>query len=150
MFQRIQTVYIFIAALVLVPLHYFTIWTVAYGNLNDDEIVKEIFVVKEHFLADIPLLACVALLLIALFLFKNRPMQMQLLKGYFLSMAVFGLASMYIIRNLKAPIFSIISEEYQVILILPIISFVLIILAYLQIKKDEKAILGNEEVGIKN
>ena len=150
MFQRIQTVYIFIAALVLVPLHYFTIWTVAYGNLNDDEIVKEIFVVKEHFLADIPLLACVALLLIALFLFKNRPMQMQLLKGYFLSMAVFGLASMYIIRNLKAPIFSIISEEYQVILILPIISFVLIILAYLQIKKDEKAILGNEEVGMKN
>ena len=150
MFQRIQTVYIFIAALVLVPLHYFNIWTVAYGNLNDDEIVKEIFVVKEHFLADIPLLACVALLLIALFLFKNRPMQMQLLKGYFLSMAVFGLASMYIIRNLKAPIFSIISEEYQVILILPIISFVLIILAYLQIKKDEKAILGNEEVGIKN
>jgi len=150
MFQRIQTVYIFIAALVLVPLHYFTIWTVAYGNLNDDEIVKEIFVVKEHFLADIPLLACVALLLIALFLFKNRPIQMQLLKGYFLSMAVFGLASMYIIRNLKAPIFSIISEEYQVILILPISSFVLIILAYLQIKKDEKASLGNEEVGIKN
>lgn len=150
MFQRIQTVYIFIAALVMVPLHYFTIWTVAYGNLNDDEIVKEIFVVKEHFLADIPLLACVALLLIALFLFKNRPMQMQLLKGYFLSMAVFGLASMYIIRNLKAPIFSIISEEYQVILILPIISFVLIILAYLQIKKDEKAILGNEEVGMKD
>ena len=75
---------------------------------------------------------------------------MQLLKGYFLSMTVFGLASMYIIRNLKAPIFSIISEEYQVILILPIISFVLIILAYLQIKKDEKASLGNEEVGIKN
>jgi Domain of unknown function (DUF4293) len=150
MFQRIQTVYIFIAALVLVPLHYFTIWTVAYGNLNDDEIVKEIFVVKEHFLADIPLLACVALLLIALFLFKNRPMQMQLLKGYFLSMAVFGLASMYIIRNLKAPIFSIISEEYQVILILPISSFVLIILAYLQIKKDEKASLGNEEVEIKH
>jgi hypothetical protein len=137
MFLKIQTLYIFLAALLLLPLHFYEVWNFSYGNLSNDEIVNVKYFVNAQLLADIPLLASIAILIVTGFLFKKQRLQRRLIKLAVLFFALFAAASYYIIGNLKAPYFSIVSEEYQAVLIFPCISLVLLVLAYIQILKDE-------------
>ncbi len=137
MLQRLQSLYLLIAALLLLPVHFFAIWTVSYGNLSNDDITNDKFLVSEHLLADLPLLASIAILVISIFLFKNYKLQRRVIEFGVGFMVMFGLACYYIIGNLKSPIYSIISQDYQVVIILPLAAITLVVLAYLRILKDE-------------
>jgi len=150
MIQRIQSVYLLVAAICMLLFYMFPIAVFA-----TDAYVFEFFNCHishpenlEPPVALLPLaiLPIFALLLsfVAIFLFKNRKMQMRLNKiNMLLVIFVIALAIFYFFR-IEALLNG--KTSYGLSLIFPILSFVLLVLANRSINKDEKLVRAADRI----
>ena len=126
MLQRIQTIYLFIAALLSGVLIFFvSLWSNEAG---------EPVVVQDVLLAFAMFLGSAALSLITIFLFKNRKLQFVL--GRINILLNFFLLGVFVYWSLTVPGEMQISEK-GIGMFIPVLSIVFLVLANKAIKKDE-------------
>ncbi|GGK19466.1 hypothetical protein GCM10007962_11940 [Yeosuana aromativorans] len=126
MLQRIQTVYLILAAGVSAGLIYlFDLWETKEGIVvfaNDNPLYLGLF------------LGSAALSLISIFMYKNRKLQFML--GRLNIILNFFLLGFFVYQSLNVSGETVVSEK-GIGMFLPIISIVLLVLANKAIKKDE-------------
>jgi len=131
MIQRIQTVYLFLAFVLMMGLFIFPIYIT---NQGADE-----FYVDEHTILAGLTLAVSLVSLGDIFLYKNRPLQMNLVwLGVVLDLAFIGLSSYYYYQDVLEE--SVAEISFDVGVALPIIVLILLFMAYNGIRKDEKLV----------
>ncbi len=126
MLQRIQTIYLFLAALISGVLIFFvSLWS----NENGDSIfVEEVLLAMGLFLGS------AVLSIISIFLFKNRKLQFVL--GRINILLNFFLLGVFVYWSLTVPGEMEISEK-GIGMFVPVLSIVFLVLANKAIKKDE-------------
>lgn len=126
MLQRIQTIYLFLAALVSAGLIF--VFNIGENAAGEAVFAQDILVVFGLFLAS------AALSLVTIFLFKNRKLQFVLGRlNIILNLILLGL---FVYWSLNVSGESNISEK-GIGMLIPIISIVFLVLANKAIKKDE-------------
>ncbi len=126
MLQRIQTIYLFIAALISGVLIFFvSLWS---NNAGESVFVEDVLIALGLFLSS------AALSLISIFLFKNRKLQFVL--GRINILINFFLLGVFVYWSLTVPGEMEISEK-GIGMFVPVLSIVFIVLANKAIKKDE-------------
>lgn len=154
MIQRIQSIFLFLASLAsgsefLSPLSSFS-GLVSIGSFqnapNTVDMAKDSLLNVFDNMGLMAITAIVAVVsLICLFLFKNRSLQMTIIKGL-LGVSIVGLIVMgWLIKNgLDAVNKSEVTDDALILnpigLALPFIAMILSVLAYRAIKKDEKLV----------
>lgn len=131
MIQRIQTVYLFLAFVLMMGLFIFPIYIT---NQGADE-----FYIDEHTSLVVLTLAVSLVSLGDIFLYKNRQLQMNLVwLGVVLDLAFIGLTSYYYYQDVLEE--SVAAISFDVGVALPIIVLILLFMAYSGIRKDEKLV----------
>tara|TARA_R100001369_G_scaffold954_4_gene3165 strand:+ start:35906 stop:36316 length:411 start_codon:yes stop_codon:yes gene_type:complete len=126
MLQRIQTIYLFIAALISGVLIFFvSLWS---NNAGESVFVEDVLLALGLFISS------AALSLISIFLFKNRKLQFVL--GRINILINFFLLGVFVYWSLIVPGEMEISEK-GIGMFVPVLSIVFIVLANKAIKKDE-------------
>ncbi|MCF4102024.1 DUF4293 domain-containing protein [Gillisia sp. M10.2A] len=126
MLQRIQTIYLFIAALLSGVLIFFvSLWS---NEAGEPVIVQDVLLAFAMFLGS------AALSLITIFLFKNRKLQFVL--GRINILLNFFLLGVFVYWSLTVPGEMQISEK-GIGMFIPVLSIVFLVLANKAIKKDE-------------
>ena len=126
MLQRIQTIYLFIAALISGVLIFFvSLWS---DNAGESVFVEDVLLAMGLFLGS------AALSLISIFLFKNRKLQFVL--GRINILLNFFLLGVFVYWSLTVPGEMEISEK-GIGMFVPVLSIVFLVLANKAIKKDE-------------
>ncbi len=126
MLQRIQTIYLFIAALISGVLIFFvSLWS---NEAGESVFVEDVLLALGLFLGS------AALSLISIFLFKNRKLQFVL--GRINILINFFLLGVFVYWSLTVPGEMEISEK-GIGMFVPVLSIVFIVLANKAIKKDE-------------
>ena len=126
MLQRIQTVYLFLAAIVSLGLIFvFYLW---------ENSVGETVYAEDELMVFIMFLSSGALSLISIFMFRNRKLQFVL--GRLNIILNFFLLGLFVYWLLNVPGEKDISEK-GIGMLLPVISIVFLVLANKAIKKDE-------------
>lgn len=126
MLQRIQTIYLFIAALLSGVLIFFvSLWS---NEAGEPVIVQDVLVVLAMFLGS------AVLSLVSIFLFKKR--QLQFVLGRLNILLNFFLLGVFVYWSLIVPGEMEISEK-GIGMFIPVLSIVFIVLANKAIKKDE-------------
>jgi hypothetical protein len=151
MIQRIQTVYLLLALVAILAMFYFPLASFIGGDV--DQLVYYIYAVKSEIpdsnpeipgYFTYPILVIAALTFLAsfaaIFRFKNRRAQMQLVRvGIVMILVMIGVFFFY-----SAPLLEEASgvdyAEYEIGSYMPLIAFVFLILAYRGIAADEKLI----------
>ncbi len=128
MIQRIQTIYMFIVAIIMIALY---IWFPQFTGADGEVVVD-----KNSLLIIIPIFASVILAIISIFKYKNR--QTQFVLNRLNSLFIFALLGVFVYASLG------VSGETEVskkgIGLLPIISIVFLVLANKAIQKDERLV----------
>lgn len=138
MIQRIQTIFLFFAAASFFAMFYIPFATsdVAAGTLMSDTAYS----VEDHILLGVLCILGGILSLVAIFLYKNRPLQLRL--GYFIIIAavfIIVTAILLFLNESKAIEGTVnISEGFG--LAMPIVTIILVVLANKFIKKDQKIV----------
>lgn len=138
MIQRIQTIFLFLAAITFIALFYlpFATTDVAAGTMLADKL----YTVEDHILLGGLCLLGGILSLVAIFLFKNRPMQLRV--GYILIIVaifiVFVAIGLFILESQQYASTVNISEGFGIGM--PILTIILIVFANRFIRKDEKTV----------
>lgn len=144
MIQRIQTVWLLLAALVAAGLFYF--------NVHKAVIIKEGTEVTErmgaanNFLLLLLALVAVIVPVVAIFLFKNRKTQKKVATLGIIGNIGFIAAAVMLIGNINNKVPPPQDTTYLPGIVLPIVSIVLIILAIRGINKDEKLIRSQDRL----
>jgi uncharacterized membrane protein YhhN len=126
MLQRIQTIYLFLAALISGVLIFFvSLWS---NEAGESVFVEEVFVALGLFLGS------AVLSFISIFLFKNRKLQFVL--GRINILLNFFLLGVFVYWSLTVPGEMEISEK-GIGMFIPVLSIVFLVLANKAIKKDE-------------
>ena len=148
MIQRIQTIYLLISAIILalvfkVNFAFFNtingIWEFKYFgiiNISTNEII-----LKNYMFYVLPI-GAISLCVISIFLFKNRKIQLKIsLYALYLLLFYIVLIAYYIykVSEMHAP-------HYQIALLFPVISIILIILARMAIKKDDDLVKSIDRI----
>ncbi len=156
MIQRIQTVYLLLAVAALGAMFYFPLATFIGGD--KDQLIMYIYelvskvpdsspAVPSFFIY--PGLALVSLSLlfsfIAIFLFKNRKMQLKLVRLVVILILGF-IAAFFFYYAVELEKISGISATYEIGAYLPLVAFVFLVLAYRGIMSDEKLIRSSERL----
>lgn len=141
MFQKIQNTYLALSAVLLLPVHFLSLWSASFDHITDDNFESSFLIVKQHLSVDIPLLLAVVLCALAVFMQARPRLQARLTKAALLSLIFFGLAALYVIHNLKVPLApnQNFQQEYKLTLLLPIAAIVLLILSLNEFWKSEDA-----------
>ncbi|QIE60510.1 DUF4293 domain-containing protein [Rasiella rasia] len=126
MLQRIQTVYIFVSALVMAGLY---VW---FPNITDE--AGTVVIARDEYLVFGLVFVSIALAVISILSFKKRQLQFVLNRLNIISN--FVLLGVFVYRSLKISGETLVSEK-GIGVLLPIISIVLLVLANKAIKKDE-------------
>jgi hypothetical protein len=136
MIQRIQSVWLLLSALIVVGLSRLPVYV---GNLGDGS-VKELMTAERLHMMLVALLLII-LPIIAIFLFKNRTAQKQLIWVHVL-LNLLLLLFFYISKGAfldgQQPEF--VSSRYGIAVIIPVLSIILDVFAYRGIRADEKLI----------
>lgn len=126
MLQRIQTIYLFLAALISGVLIFFvSLWS---NEAGESVFVEEVYVALGLFLGS------AVLSFISIFLFKNRKLQFVL--GRINILLNFFLLGVFVYWSLTVPGEMEISEK-GIGMFIPVLSIVFLVLANKAIKKDE-------------
>ena len=126
MLQRIQTIYLFIAALISGVLIFFvSLWS---NEAGESVFVEEVYMALGLFLGS------AVLSLVSIFLFKNRKLQFVL--GRINILLNFILLGVFVYWSLTVPGEMEISEK-GIGMFIPVLSIVFLVLANKAIKKDE-------------
>lgn len=152
MIQRIQSIYLFIAAVIIGLLFFFPIarlvndsgiFTFWYRGLYGQALGKNMLIEHSTPLAILYLLILM-LLLSSVFLYKIRPVQMKL--------CIFNMILLLVSTGLSAFYLFVVYSDYQakvvlsILAFLPFISLILIFLAYKAIKKDENLVKSIDRI----
>jgi Ca2+/Na+ antiporter len=142
MFSKIQNAYLLASAVLLLPVHFFSVWSANFDHITDDNFGSTELIVKQHLSVDVPILLAVVLCVIAIFLHVRPKLQLRLIKAALLSIALFIMTSLYVIHNLKAPLApnQSFQQEYKLSLLLPLAAIVLLILSVIELWKKEDEI----------
>ncbi|MFN5477948.1 MAG: DUF4293 domain-containing protein [Sphingobacteriales bacterium] len=140
MIQRIQSVWLLLAAVAGALTYKLPIWT---GILQDGSLKS--FVGTENLLYFAANIATVLLALVAIFMFKNRNLQKNLAwLGFLLSIVLVGL-EIYIANNYETTL-NLQQSSWKFGAIMPILMVVFFFLTILGIRKDEKLIKSLERL----
>jgi hypothetical protein len=151
MIQRIQTVFLIIAfafqlSMIFIPFASVTLQDkniveiIASGNRSDSTLNLSSYSV----LSLLILIINAFLLLIVIFLYKNRQTQMRLCIVSVFLLLVFQLLLSFIVWNVgKTPDITV---HYKIAIFFPLISAILSYLAFRSIKKDEKLIRSIDRI----
>lgn len=145
MIQRIQSVWLLLAALFGVGLFMFGILTIKYTGTNGAEVTQSLSVlelnnVTGYLLAAIAI-AIVALPAIAIFMFKNRKLQTSLsvlaivLNIGFIAFYIMGMESF---KNAHVP--PVTGSSFGLASFMPIVSIIFLFMAIRGIRKDQKLV----------
>ena len=146
MFSKIQNAYLLAAAVLLLPVHYMSLWSASFDHITDDNFDSAELIVKQHLSVDVPILLAVVLCVLAIFVYPKPKLQLRLIKAALVSIGLFILSSLYVIHNLKAPLApnQNFQQEYKLTLLLPLAVIVLLILSVNEFwKKEDAAIDSN-------
>lgn len=142
MIQRIQSLYLFLAAAAGGTVGYFNLWKakVTRGAAISDEY----FNAASNYLIFIVLMISVVLSVVALFMFKNRKLQFRLtVLNILVSIGVMTLIYVNVQDRAKELMdggATLVSQSFQLPAFLPVVMIVLLFLAAKGIYKDEKLI----------
>lgn len=144
MIQRIQTVWLFLAALAGAGLFYF--------NVHKAVVIKENAEVVEklgagnNFILLLLALVLIVLPLVAIFMFKNRKSQKRMAMLGIVANAGFLAAAIMLIGNITNKVPGPKDSSYLPGIVLPIVCIVFITLAIRGINKDEKLIRSQDRL----
>lgn len=144
MIQRIQTVWLFLAALAGAGLFYF--------NVHKAVVIKENAEVVEklgagnNFILLLLALVLIVLPLVAIFMFKNRKSQKRMAMLGIVANAGFLAAAIMLIGNITNKVPAPKDSSYLPGIVLPIVCIVFITLAIRGINKDEKLIRSQDRL----
>lgn len=136
MIQRIQSLWLLLSALIITLLSRLPIYT---GTLGDGT-VKQLMTAERLHMMILSLLLII-LPVIAIFLFKNRSGQKQLIWIHILLnllMILFFYVAKGAFADDQNPTF--VSSRYGIAVVIPVLSIILDFMAYKGIRKDEKLI----------
>ena len=138
MIQRIQSVWLFIAALLNFCILFFDLYT-WHETLNGVESLHHLKVGNDY-PSLILLLIIIALPIVAIFLFKQRKRQIMLI--FFSVVFVLGFIALTLFRVTGAakatPVAA--TGSYWIGAMLPLVSIIFFVLAIMNIRKDEKLV----------
>lgn len=130
MIQRIQSIYLFLAAVALILFNYLALGV----DVKPDP--DEIFYGNDHLPILIYSIVVAAISLLALFLFSNRQLQIKICRVN--NLLIFGLIGLTIYYLFGNPDFNI--ESYGIGLVMPLFAMIFNILALKKIGDDEKLV----------
>lgn len=145
MIQRIQSLYLLLAAIFIGGPAIFPFATSAEPKVNSDLFADGVFNITDS-LVLIVLFALIGLLtFITIFLFRNRPLQMRLsLISILLAVVALGIGGyLWWIDQTRL---SNLQVDVQLGSVLPLLTIVSIYLAYRAIKKDEKKVVDSNRL----
>ncbi len=138
MIQRIQTLFFLLAAATFIALFYLPF---AFSDVSAGEMLQDkLYTVEDHLLLGGLCILGGILSIVAIFLFKNRPLQMRI--GYFIIIAAIFIIILAIglfineSQSYNSPVN--ISEGFGIGM--PVLTIVLVVLANRFIKKDENTV----------
>ncbi len=136
MLQRIQTLYLFIAAACAAAMFLMPV----YGGSLQDGAVKN-FMVSSNILLFLIVIVIAIIPFITIFFFKNRPMQMKLIWLSIL-LCILAIVLVYVkSTDFGAnPAFNFKAASYKVSAALPVLELILLFMAFGGIRKDEKLV----------
>jgi peptidoglycan/LPS O-acetylase OafA/YrhL len=156
MIQRIQSVYLFLVVISLGAMFYFPLASFIGGDKDQlilyvYKLVSEVpdsspdlpswFVLPNLILTSLSLLIS----LIAIFMYKNRKMQLKMVR--FVVILILGqIAAFFFYYAVELENASGILPEYEIGSYMPLVAFVFLILAYRGIMSDEKLIRSSERL----
>ena len=138
MIQRIQTLYLIISIIALAGLLFLPFGistTLAHPMVADGK-----YSVTDHVVLIVLLSLPVLLALLAVFVFKNRPLQVKLTYGLIIISLILPLAAFYLSTSIVNEANSGSAVTWQAGIFLPVISVIAGILAVRSIKKDERLV----------
>jgi drug/metabolite transporter (DMT)-like permease len=138
MIQRKQSIWLLLAALInacLFVTNLYTAQTVVNGVTTETNIR-----VVEHYPLLIAALVITILPLIDIFMFKNRHRQGRICVGVIICTLAFISMVLAKVTNLDKLIPPPTSGSYKIGAVLPIVSLILVIMAYIAVRKDEKLV----------
>ena len=131
MIQRIQSVYLFLAFILMMGVFIFPIYIINQG--------ADAFYTDEHITLTVLTLAVSLISIGDIFLFNNRPVQMKVVWGAIvLDLAFIGLAAYHYYQDVQQE--SIAEISFDIGVALPFIVLILLYMAYRGIDKDEKLV----------
>jgi len=145
MIQRLQSIFLFLAAVMMGllfvgPMSFMSIDKALPANSEVEALADGVISTQDHLSILIAVILSIAISLLALFLFKNRPLQIRLGK---LSIALIIISVILVIvfswqdaQQIPEDIKMSVDLGY----ILPVLSIVCLVLALRYIKKDEKLV----------
>ena len=145
MIQRKQTLWLFLAALLSAGVFYFDLYT-AHIMLNGAYTVFHLRT-SDHFPSLLLALVMCALPLISIFMFQHRKRQVNLTMismvatAGFIALVLWRVAD-FVGKQAMAPA----SSTYWIGSILPVISFVLLVLAIVGVRRDEKLVKSSDRL----
>ncbi|OFX26819.1 MAG: hypothetical protein A2033_11400 [Bacteroidetes bacterium GWA2_31_9] len=149
MIQRIQTLFLIVSTAILSLLYIFPLTEFSDDNSQIFNFsVFGIFADNEEIISTIPLLILLSIVvllsLISIFAFKNRSLQMRLSVFNILVLIGFiGMFAFYIFNTADSINANI---HYTIFSVMPVISIILIYLAYRAIKRDEELVRSADRI----
>ncbi|MEI8278706.1 MAG: DUF4293 domain-containing protein [Bacteroidota bacterium] len=138
MIQRIQSVWLFLAALLNVGVFYFDLYT-THTQIAGADTVQHMRVNDNYPLVLIAVMI-IALPLISILLFKNRKQQKNLTVFSIIASISFISTVLMRVSSFNKSIIGTSSSSYGVGAVLPFFAIILLILAYSGINKDDKLV----------
>lgn len=138
MIQRVQTIWLLVAALLCASVFYFDLYT-AHTLMNNIDTVVHVRV-NDHYPSLILALVITVLPFVAIFMFKNRKQQRSMVLLSII--AVIGFIALMIIRitDYTNKMTSLTKGSYAIGAVLPVFAIVFLIMAMRGIRNDEKLI----------
>lgn len=138
MIQRIQSVWLLVAALMNAGLFYFDLYRAHAITGAVDTLVR--LRVADHFPSLLLTLVLIALPLVAIFMFRNRKQQRSMIMLSIVAIAGFIALVLMRVGNLTNQTPTPVNGTYWIGAVLPVISAVFLIMALRGINKDEKLV----------
>ena len=138
MIQRIQSVWLFLAALISAGLFYFGVYKA--DTVVNGVTVTELLKATNHYPLLLIALVTIILPLVAIFMFKNRKRQISLAVIGIISNISFLTVTMMKVGNINNTVPTPVNSTYLPGAVLPVVSMVFLILAIRGIRKDEKLV----------
>jgi hypothetical protein len=147
MIQRVQSVFLFLAAILLLLVNYLSLWNATITGPEGVIPYSESLVTIKYLVMLLPLNAMIVLLLINIFLFNNRKLQIRLCVMAILGIVTFLGISFSKINKLRQSLEGkIFDDAYQLTYMLPIAAILLVILAILYIRKDNNLVKSLDRI----
>lgn len=138
MIQRKQSIWLFLAALLSAGVFMFDLYR---GEIKSGDVLQgRALSVPEHFPFVLVALVMVVLPLITIFMFANRKRQVRMTMMSIVANTSFISLMLFTVSRWQAETPPVLSGSYWVGSVLPVLSIILLIMAALAIRSDEKLV----------